>query len=106
MRKITPEQANAAYDILVRWAGARADTFEREAFIYHVAKDQQPANEYRFGGYLNWGGKFRNNGNNGDVPHVDCYREHLDREREAVIASTNAALAELFGPPETPSRSA
>lgn len=96
MRQITPSQADAAYTILVQHAGARAHPFDRELFVYHVAKAKHPATEYRFMGHLGFGGKFRNNGNKNNVPHVDCYREDLTQEREAVIAATNAALAELF----------
>lgn len=93
MRKITPEQADAAYSVLVRHAGARDDERERYAFVHHVVDG---CREYRFQGHLGFGGKFRNNGNNGDVPYVDCYREHLTTHTNAVILATNAMLAELF----------
>ena len=97
MRNITPEQAGAAYDILVRLAGASEQRDARDEFVYHVAHAYRPAIEFRFGGSLGWGGKFRNNGNCNDTPHVDCYREHETPERAAAIASVNAALAALFG---------
>jgi hypothetical protein len=97
MRDITHEQADAAYDILVRLAGARDGRHDRGAFIYHVAQAPHPTREYRFGGLLGWGGKFRNNGNYGNVPHVDCYPEHLNPEREAIISRTNEELRNLFG---------
>lgn len=100
MRKITTEQANAAYDILVREAGANGDHGERYSFVYHVSQSPRPTNEYRFGGKLGFGGKFRNNGNNDGIPYVDCYREHLTPEVQAVIATTNAALLALFSPGE------
>lgn len=97
MRKITPEQASAAYDVLIQHAGARDTPDERYAFVYHVAISDHPTMEYRFGGNLGWGGKFRNNGNRGNTPHVDCYREHLTKKTEAVIIACNADLAALFG---------
>lgn len=96
MRKITQEQAEASYDILVRYAGAQDAECEKEAFVYHVSRSDNPTNEYRFRGHLGFGGKFRNNGNNSDVPHVDCYREDENVKRKAVILATNAMLAELF----------
>jgi hypothetical protein len=97
MRKISPEEAAATYDILVRHAGARDDEMARHSFVYHVASCEHPTMEYRFGGHLGWGGKFRNNGNHDNTPYVDCYSEHLNPERKAVILATNAMLAELFG---------
>lgn len=96
MRLITDEQADAAYSILVRHAGARDDEWNRHSFIHHVTGGCM---EYRFQGHLGFGGKFRNNGNNGDVPHVDCYKEHMDAKRNAVILATNAMLGELFNAP-------
>lgn len=95
MRKITPTEAGHAYYILVRHAGARPDPRQREAFVYHTSRDDHPCTEYRFCGHLGFGGKFRNNGNRA-TPYVDCYREHENAERLAVMASTNAALADLF----------
>lgn len=94
MLKITDEQADAAYSILVRHAGARDDEWERHAFVHHVTDG---CREYRFQGHLGFGGKFRNNGNNCNVPYVDCYQEDMNAGRQAVIAATNAFLAELFG---------
>jgi hypothetical protein len=93
-RPITPEQACAAWAILVRLAGARDDPpgWNRESFVYHVASPH-PVSVYRFGGALGFGCKFRNSG---DIPYVDCHPEHLTPEWERIIAETNAALRELF----------
>jgi len=99
MRQITPEQANAAYDILVKHAGASGIDWHRQGFVHAVSITKTPTTEYRFQGSLGFGGKFRNNGNNGDVPHVDCYREDETPKRRAVILATNALLAELFAAP-------
>jgi hypothetical protein len=97
VRNITPKQAHAAYDILVRLAGASDHRDARDEFVYHVAHVYRPATEFRFGGSLGWGGKFRNNGNCNDTPHVTCYREHETPERVAAIVNVNTALAALFG---------
>jgi hypothetical protein len=95
-RRITPQEADRAFTILVRHAGARDDNRNRATFIHHVSNSSDPAQEYRFGGSLGFGGKFRNNGNNGNVPYVDCYREDETPGRSAAIIATNCALAELF----------
>lgn len=98
MRKITPEQANKVYDILVNDAGAN-DTpkmLERESFIFHVAVNPHPTTEYRFGGNLGWGGKFRNNGNYNNTPYVDYYKEDTTPERDAIVSNVNSLLKMLF----------
>ena len=104
MRKLTPEQAEAAYDVLVKHAGASSDLADKWAFVRNVVDDRFPCWEYRFCGSLGMGGKFRNNGNQNNTPHVDCYQESLTPEREAVIAATNSALAELFNTADHPAR--
>jgi hypothetical protein len=103
-RTITLAQAEAAWDILVRLAGAHNDKrgWNRESFIWGVSLGRHLASEYRFEGALGFGGKFRNNGNNDDIPHVDCYSDDLTPKREQIIAETNAALRELFSTQPTP----
>lgn len=95
MQKITPIEAQNAYNILVREAGARNDEREKWSFVHAVCHGQHPCEEYRFQGKLGFGGKFRNNGNRA-TPYVDCYPEHETAERLALIQTTNAALADLF----------
>ena len=97
-RRITPEQAGAAYDILIEHAGAHNDDRgnARESFILAVSHPKIACDEYRFCGSLGFGGKFRNNGNRDGVPHVDCYREHETAERVATIEKVNALLRDLF----------
>lgn len=51
---LTAEQANKAYDVLVRVGGARED--ERPRFIQYFGLDEQFL-EWRFGGSLGFGGK-------------------------------------------------
>jgi hypothetical protein len=96
MRHITESQARDCWAILVRECGNRGDVMDEYAFVYHVAVTDSPAREYRLNALLGTGGKFRNNGNNNDVPHVDCYPEHLNEERQALIDATNAALLHYF----------
>ncbi len=91
--KLTEEQANAAYDILIAEAGARED--DRYGFVFHTAKVDPPTTEYRFMGHLGFGGKFWPAGY-GRLPYVTCYRESETPERLAIIEKTNAALTELF----------
>ena len=93
-RHLTPEQASAAYDVLVEFAGEHRAENRRDAFIWHVSRG---TDEYRFCGSLGYGGKFRNNGSRDNIPYVDCYRYDETPARLAAIKRTNAALAALFG---------
>lgn len=95
MIKFTAEQANDAFDILVKHAGARED--ERLYFIRTLLENDMSLLEFRFRGLLGPGGKFKHNGGN-PVPYVDCYSETLTLERQSVIETTNAALEALFDP--------
>ena len=95
--KITSDQADAAYTILVNHAGApdNINGRNREDFVFYVAECKFPDKEYRFCGSLGFGGKFLNEGDR--VPVVNCYLEDRTPEREAAILATNEALAVLFG---------
>ncbi len=89
-------EAAAIWRVLVDHAGA--NDFGRENFLHTQTADVRT--EYRFVGSLGFGGKFRRNRVwIGDVCSeswtVDCYREDLTPERQAVIDTTNAALADL-----------
>lgn len=99
-RAISPEQAKAVWDILVRHGGASCDPHEEHAFVHHVTRPDEPCREYRFMGHLGFGGKFRNNGNNDGVPYVDYYPENQTIARDAVVLGCNALLGELFAQPE------
>ena len=100
MRVLSAEQTRAAFDILVRHCGVRGDAERWNSFEYHSAR----TTEYRFMGALGFGGKFRNNGNRGGVPYVDCYPEDETPERRAMIERANQELAELFAPKTTKRR--
>ena len=99
-REITEEQARTVRSILHEECGCRVDDRETEVFVRTIkteASDRENVcHEYRFCGALGFGGKFRNNGNNENVPHVDCYREDETPKRLAMIAAANKRLAELF----------
>lgn len=96
MIQITKPQAIAARQILVEECGMRPDDDGRDGFVRIISDPKQDCREYRFMGALGFGGKFRNNGNRNDTPHVDCYREDETPERLAMIERANARLAELF----------
>lgn len=96
-RRISTEQAKAAYAILVRYGGAPDNEGDEHSFIFHVSHPETPCDEYRFMGHLGFGGKFRNNGNRDSMPYVDCYPENRTVARDAVVLSVNAMLGELFG---------
>ena len=103
-REITEEQAAAVADILVEECAFRVhDDRDRASFIRTIlasvrADQRYICNEYRFMGGLGFGGKFRNNGNNENVPYVDCYREDETPARNEMIRRANERLAALFGP--------
>ena len=88
---MTPEQANAVYDILIAHAGATEH--DREDFVDHQTGTNPPT-EYRFQGSLGFGGKFWREGWDRRW-YVTAYREHLTTGRQAAIDKTNAALKAL-----------
>lgn len=102
MRQITKEQATAARQILVEECGLRPDD-GRCSFVMLVSANitrwAHACHEFRFMGELGFGGKFRNNGNHNDTPHVDCYREDETPARLKMIEAANKRLARLFGTP-------
>lgn len=96
-RPLTAAEAESVHAILVSHAGARGDADERYSFVHAVTRtDGHHAIEYRFGGLLGFGGKFRNNGNRDGMPYVDCYTEDSNPMRDGVIATTNALLEDMF----------
>lgn len=92
---LTAEQANAIYDVLVRHAGA-ADWMVDD---FVADQTEGACREYRFGGALGFGGKFRRNpGTDGTERwYVDTYPETTQAQPQLheVINRTNSALAAL-----------
>lgn len=99
-RIITEVQARAIRTILHEECGCRIDDRETEVFVRSIkaeaSNQDNVCHEYRFCGALGFGGKFRNNGNNENIPYVDCYREDETPERRKMIAKANKRLADLF----------
>lgn len=90
---MTPEEIfGKAWDILVEHAGASTDPMNRETFIMAYLAPTYPAIEWRFGGYLGFGGKFWRN-NNGY--YISCYREDETPKRRKIVEKVNELLKEL-----------
>lgn len=96
MRIMTEPQARAVLKILIEECGHRViHPRDGDMFVLHVTEPD--CREYRFCGALGFGGKFRNNGNQNNTPHVNCYPEHETPARLKMIEAANGRLAELFG---------
>ncbi len=98
MIPLSEADAAAVWQVLVDHAGAPDHAMSRDAFVQFQAA--RTCEEYRFGGSLGFGGKFRRSvlcacPEHGEQWTVDCYPEDETPERLAVIDKTNAALAEL-----------
>jgi hypothetical protein len=97
---LTPEQANAVFDILVEHAGARETM--RPYFV--SSQTSEFCSEFRFGGLLGGGGKFwrntgfRADGTWGEVWYVNGYPEDEQRYPDVrpAIAATNPHLTALL----------
>lgn len=83
----------ACYAVLVEHAGALVS--EEDAFVRHALDDEHPLTEWRFGGKLASGGKFRRLNRR---VYVDCYPEDETNERKAVIQRVNIMLGDLMPP--------
>lgn len=92
MRVITEAQARAVRQILVEECGMSPDD-GRCSFVRIISDTTADCREWRFGGALGFGGKFKNWN---ETPYVDCYREHETPERLAMLDRANARLADLF----------
>ncbi len=100
---ISKDQAAAVLKILQEECGFAYDEMNDQSFIRTIQAphptEGHVCHEYRFQGSIGFGGKFRNNGNNDNIPHVDCYREDQTPKRNAMIARANKRLRELFTNP-------
>ena len=87
---LTDQEANLAFDILVQHAGA--SEYWRRDFVHTLTKwDGSWPMEYRFGGSLGMGGKFRIGQTDGRL-YVDQYREDETEKSRDAIHLTNKAL--------------
>lgn len=97
MRKpVTAKTANKIWDILIEYAGRydymHGETdYDRLAFVTLATEGRWT--QFRFQGSLGFGGKVYYGGP-GFV--VTCYREDETPDRVAAMATTNAALEQLF----------
>lgn len=88
VEKLTDEQANAIFDILVQECGAREEI--REDFVCNQIVEH--ISEWRFCGKLGFGGKFwRNDGR----LYVNCYREDETPAIRKMIEAANKRLKAL-----------
>lgn len=99
-REITRDQAHEVIRVLITECGFTPRDRDGDMFVNNIvtADKANVCHEYRFQGALGFGGKFRNNGNYENTPHVDCYPENETPERRAMIGRANARLRELFAP--------
>lgn len=86
---MTKDLANKVYDILVNDGGANENM--RDSFIYHHSVLKEVCDEWRFMGFLGFGGKYRSKRNT-----VDCYTEDETFDRIELIKRINNKLAQLF----------
>lgn len=100
-RPITEQQARQVLKIIVEECDHKVvDQRDGDIFVRAIETvgKQWRCAEYRLNSALGFGGKFLNNGNCNNIPHVDCYPEDETPTRLAMIAAANKRLAELFGP--------
>lgn len=88
MINMDKEIANKVYDVLVSIGGATESY--RDSFIHHHTPPNS-CDEWRFGGKLGFGGKYRSRYNT-----VDCYSEDETTERKNLIKKLNEALSLIF----------
>lgn len=82
--RMSLEDANQVYKILVKFAGLQDTDENRYRFLYAV---RNGTSDYRFQGSLGIGGKYLIEYN-----VVSCYGEDLNDERFQIIRRTNQAL--------------
>lgn len=94
---MTLEQAERVFKVLEDWnfgaLSVKSSSVRRE-FIYHHMYSDTISTEYRLGGWLGFGGKFRNSRASGW--YVDCYREDFDELSRYRIANININLYRLW----------
>lgn len=96
--RLTEEQANKVYDVLVELGGAidRYDErlggfYDRNNFIYHHTKEDHPCAEFRFQGHFGFGGKYRAPNN-----RISYYPENHTKELDKLRKQINIKLHEII----------
>lgn len=83
------------YDVLVKYAGARDDEYDKNTFVQCAFDWDYNFNfEYRFMGKLGFGGKVWLPLD--ENPSITCYREDETPERKKMIKKTNDELVRLM----------
>jgi hypothetical protein len=85
---MTISKANAVYDLLEKIGGAHP--VMRQGFIYAHCQDRDGCEEWRFGGKLGFGGKYRSRTNS-----VDCYAEDETDKILCIIDILNQELDKI-----------
>jgi hypothetical protein len=85
---ISKDKANKVYDLLVQLGGAWED--DRWDFVYHHTESEYGCGEWRFGGKLGAGGKYRSSHN-----VVTCYREDETPQTKELMNELNTKLAQI-----------
>lgn len=85
---MTKEKLAEVYDLLVTIGGADKD--DKDNFIYNHLESKYPCTEWRFWGFLGFGGKYRSTSNT-----VTYYPEDKTLERIAIAKMLNEKLSEL-----------
>ncbi len=95
--KFGKEFYEKAWDILSNLAGASSNKWDRSSFAEAFTDLKHEATEWRFQGYLGFGGKFwRRHGFNGlEEFDVSCYKEDRNPTRDAMVNKVNQALKAL-----------
>lgn len=86
--KVTKRFANKIYDILVNIGDASEDM--RDSFIHYFIGNFGEWGEWRFGGKLGMGGKYRTQRNT-----VDYYYENTTQERDKIVEKINKELKNI-----------
>jgi hypothetical protein len=102
MPELDPTAARAyweeVYEILITCCGASELTDEREEFLSYMAVSVKHGHEFRFGGWLGFGGKLYANTQG---VYVDCYAEQKSPIVAFAIRVANERIAALSaGEPE------
>jgi hypothetical protein len=89
---VTPEVANKVYDIIVRNCLGKEPTHDRASFVDWLTQEKN-GNEYRFCGWLGFGGKFYRTW---DRWYVDQYPEDEIPESRMMASLANRELLDLY----------